>query len=173
MNTSVPLNGDVIIEGDTARLFFQRQLPHPPERVWSALTDPVQLKQWMMAASFSVEARVGGQVASKAGPSQIAAHGKILTWDPPRVFEYEWISEPRTEMPAGEDSVVRWELAPFGGGTRLTLEHRRLTRSTGTGFGPGWHAFLDRLDALLEGRPLPEWLARFNALKVGYPGWAE
>jgi uncharacterized protein YndB with AHSA1/START domain len=112
-------------------------------------------------------------VETVAGPAQIHARGRILKWEPPHVYEYEWIAEPRKEMPNGESSVVRWELTPLDGETLLTLEHRRLTRGTGTGFAPGWHAFLDRLAAQVAGTPLPDWMERFSAVCAGYPGWAE
>jgi uncharacterized protein YndB with AHSA1/START domain len=173
MNAQPSLNGEVTFEGDFARLHYQRTLRHPPERVWAALTDPAELSQWFMAVTASIEPRAGGQMETLAGPAQIRAHGKVLVWDPPRVFEHEWITGPRSEIPDGEHSIVRWELRPVGQGTLLTLEHRRLTRMTGTGFGPGWHAFLDRMEALLDGRPMPAWHERFAAVCRGYPGWEQ
>lgn len=173
MNTQPSLNGEVTFDGDFARIHFQRQLSHPPERVWEALTDPAELRQWFMAASAGIEGKAGGSVETVAGPAQIRAWGKILVWDPPRVFEHEWITGARAEIPRGENSVVRWELKPVGKGTLLTLEHRRLTRQTGMGFGPGWHTFLDRLGALLDGEPMPGWMERFAAVKGGYPGWED
>jgi uncharacterized protein YndB with AHSA1/START domain len=165
------LSGEVTFDGDFARLFYQRRLPHPPEKVWAAITDPEQLKKWFMASSVTLDGRPGGSVEIVAGPSQIHSHGRILAWDPPRVYEYEWIAPPRAEMPQGENSVVRWELAPVEGETLLTLVHRRLTRPTAVGFAPGWHAFLDRLAAQLAGQPLPDWMQRFGEAKGAYPGW--
>jgi uncharacterized protein YndB with AHSA1/START domain len=166
-----PLNGEVTFDGKYARLFYQRRLPHPRERVWAALTDPEQVKKWLMAASVAIDGREGGSYETVAGPSHIRATGKILTWDPPRAYEYEWIVEPREELPEGENSFVRWELADVGGETVLTLEHRRLTRATGLGFAAGWHAFIDRLSALLEDQPLPDWISRFAELRREYPAW--
>ncbi len=165
------LNGEVTFDGDFARLFYQRHLPHSPEKIWAALTDPDQLKQWFMATGVKLDGRTGGSVEMSAGPGQIHSQGRILTWDPPHVYEYEWIAEPRPELPAGENSVVRWELKTVPGGTLLTLVHRHLTRPTATGFGPGWHAFLDRLAAQLAGSALPSWMERFTAAQNGYPGW--
>ncbi|HEY5226915.1 MAG TPA: SRPBCC family protein [Opitutaceae bacterium] len=165
------LNGELTYDGDFARLFYQRRLPYPRERVWAALTDPEQVKKWLMATSVAIDGRPGGSLDTVAGPSQIRATGKILTWDPPRAYEYEWVVEPREELPKGENSFVRWELADVGGETVLTLEHRRLTRATGSGFAAGWHAFLDRLAALVDGRPLPDWIKRFTELQRDYPGW--
>ncbi|HEY1764804.1 MAG TPA: SRPBCC family protein [Opitutaceae bacterium] len=165
------LNGEVTLDGEFARLYYQRRLPHAPERVWAAITDPAQLKHWFMASSARIDGRQGGSFETVAGPAQIRAHGRIITWDPPRVYEHEWITEPRDEIPQGESSFVRWELTPVEGETLLTLEHRRLTKMTAVGFAPGWHAFLDRLAALLGKQPLPDWMQRFCVLQESYPGW--
>jgi uncharacterized protein YndB with AHSA1/START domain len=175
MNTSSArhptLNGEVTFDGDFARLFYQRRLPHPPEKVWAAITDPAQLKQWFMARDVKFDGRPGGSVEMSAGPAQIHWQGRILTWDPPHVYEYEWIADPRPEFPKGENSVVRWELAPVDGATLLTLTHRHLSRPTAMGFGPGWHAFLDRLAAQIAGQSIPDWMERFTSVQSGYPGW--
>jgi len=32
--------------GDRWQLHFTRRLPHPPEKVWRALTEPEHLKEW-------------------------------------------------------------------------------------------------------------------------------
>jgi uncharacterized protein YndB with AHSA1/START domain len=165
------LNGEITFDGDYARLFYQRRLPHPPEKVWAAITDPAQLKQWFMATEIKIDGRPGGSVEMKAGPAQIHSQGRILTWEPPHVYEYEWIAKPRPELPQGENSVVRWELKAIGHETLLTLVHRHLTRRTATGFGPGWHAFLDRLAAQTAGESLPAWMERFAAVQGSYPGW--
>jgi uncharacterized protein YndB with AHSA1/START domain len=166
-----PLNGELTFDGDYARLFYQRRLPHPPERVWAALTDPAQVMQWLMASSVALDGRPGGSLETVAGPSHIRAQGKILAWDPPRVYEYEWNVDPRPELPEGERSFVRWELSAIEGETLLTLEHRRLSRSAGLGFASGWHAFLDRLAALIDGAALPDWMERFTQLRKNYPAW--
>ncbi len=62
---------------------------------------------------------------------------RALTWDPPAVFEHEWKVEPRSELPAGENAVIRWELRRDGEGTMLHLEHRNLNRETELGFASG------------------------------------
>src|SRR4030095_10010884 len=118
-----PEKGQVIFEGSTATLVFKRYLAHSPETVWSALTDPEQLGEWFMTTA-RIEGRQGGAVDLISGISRFHVTGSILEWDPPKLYEYEWNVEPRTELPTGERSVVRWELTPAQGGTMLTLTHR-------------------------------------------------
>ena len=160
--------GEIVNEGDHATLVFRLKLDHPPAAVWKALTDPEHLAKWYMAEAV-LDARPGGHVDLHAGVSRFHVTGKILLWEPPRVFEHEWKVAPRPEMPQGEDAVIRWELEPEDGGTVLRLTHRGLHRLTATGFAPGTHAFLDRLTAHLAGRPLPGWQQRFQEVAPGYP----
>jgi uncharacterized protein YndB with AHSA1/START domain len=160
--------GKVIVEGDRATLVFRRRLEHPPEAVWKALTDPAELSRWYMTKG-TIEGREGGMVDFHAGPSQLHVRGRILTWEPPVVFEHEWKVSPRGEMPAGEDAIIRWELHRDGEGTVLQLEHRKLGRETALGFAPGTHAFLDRLEAQLARRALPDWQERYRQVAPAYP----
>src|SRR5207302_9053105 len=83
----------------------------------------------------------------------------------------EWNVEPRKDLPKGERSIVRWELTSVGGTTLLRFSHRRLTRQTALVFAGGMHAFLDRLEDQLEGRPLGNWLARVGEVRSEYPQW--
>jgi len=163
--------GEVQVDGDTATLVFTRQLPHPPDVVWAALTDEQQFCAWF-ATTAQIEPRAGGVVDMVSGPSQMRWTGHVLTWDPPHIFEYDWNIAPRPEIPHGEASVVRWELAASGAGTTLTLTHRRLTKPTALGFAPGTHAFLDRLAAYLDQTQLPNWTVRFAAVQHLYPSWS-
>lgn len=162
--------GVVDTEGDHVTLRYERFLRHAPEVVWGALTEPEQLAAWFMQ-SGSIEARAGGAIDVVMGVSQFHWTGAILTWDPPHIYEHEWNMDPRPEVPFGERTVVRWELTPVDGGTRVVVRHRHLTRGTGLGFAPGFHAFLDRLAAQLDGEPLPNWMKRYDEVRHAYPAW--
>jgi len=43
--------------------------------------------------------------------------------------------------------------------------------ATARGFAPGTHVLLDRLEAQLDGQPLPQWMPRFEELMALYPQW--
>lgn len=167
--SQVSPTGDIQYDGEYATLTFSRRVRHPPEDVWSAITDPKQLQSWYMTRAVIASGR-GGSIDFISGPSHFHATGRILRWDPPpRLFEHEWKVEPRPELPSGEESLVRWELARDGDGTRITLVHQRLTRRTATGFAPGIHAFLDRLAAQLDGASIPDWRGRVEEVRKHYP----
>lgn len=165
--------GKVVRNAEKATLVFYRHLAHPQERVWQALTDPEQLAGWYMTRAV-IDGRRGGSIDFVAGPSKLHVTGRIITWEPPRIFEHEWKVEPREELPGGENAVIRWELARDGEGTMLHLEHRNLSYQTAAGFAPGTHSFIDRLEAQLDGLPLPSWMERYRRVADQYPpSWVQ
>ena len=71
-------------------------------------------------------------------------------------------------FPRGEpESVIRWELKEDSD-TLLTMTHSRLTKSTALSLAPGWHAYLDRLEAILNNQVPPDWARRFAEVKKLY-----
>jgi uncharacterized protein YndB with AHSA1/START domain len=147
-----------------ATLVVRRLVRHPPGVVWTAITDPDAVRRWFLT-EVKVDQRVGGTIELTTGSYHVHATGRVLSWDPPRLYEYEWNVAPRPSLPDGERSIVRWELRPTEGGTLLTVTHIDLTERTAAVFGAGLDAFLDRLGAQLEGRPLPDWEQRLREIR--------
>jgi uncharacterized protein YndB with AHSA1/START domain len=165
--------GRLIVEGDTATLVFERILHHAPELVWEAIATPEGLREWLMCSEARIDGRTGGTIEMVSGPPRYRSKGKILNWDPPRMFEYEWNVAPVAEMPLGQNAIFRFELTARGSSTLLTVTYRRITKQNAPGFLPGTHAFLDRLEAQLDKKPLPDWTGRFNELLSQYPAWTK
>jgi uncharacterized protein YndB with AHSA1/START domain len=164
--------GVLVEEGEYATLTFQRVYRHAIEHVWDAIATPKGLRRWLMCTHALIEGRVGGRIELVSGPPGYRSTGKILAWDPPRVLEYEWNVGPVPEMPHGEHAIFRYKLAPKGDSTELVVTYRRITAQTARGFLPGLHAFLDRLEAQLDTRVLPDWMQRFIELRAKYPEWS-
>lgn len=161
---STPL-GTILLEDGRAAICFERRYPYPVETVWTALTEPSELAAWL--GHVQLEGRAGGAILIEAGPSHIPVQhrrvtGRIFVRDPPRVLEYEW------RQAIVEESTLRFELQPDGDATILKLTHRWLSVPNAGGFIPGWHAYLDRLDARLGGDEIPDWSQRFGALRPLY-----
>ena len=164
-------NGTVTIEGEYATLTYKRHLSYPREVVWKAITDPKELAGWMNTKA-AIDGLNGGAIDFVNTVSGFHTEGRILVWDPQRVFEHEWHITPNPSLPDGEpEAIIRWELKQDGdsNNTLLTLTHIRLTKSTSQNFAPGWHAYLDRLEASLSNEVLPDWTQRFGAVKKLYP----
>ena len=160
--------GTVTYEGDAAVIVFERRLRHPAEVVWRALTEPEHLARWYLTEA-RIDGRAGGAIDYVSGPNRLHVTGRILVWDPPRIFEHEWNLAAEKWHPGGERSVVRWELTPDGDGTILRVIHRGLSRRTASGFVAGIHAFLDRLEEELDGAALTDWTERVGEVRARYP----
>lgn len=129
--------------GESWTLLLVRDLRHPPDRVWEALTDPAQLAEWAPFDADRNLASVGPVELTAAGaPTPQISTGTVKLAEPPSLLEYNW---------GGQD--LRWELTPLGQGTRLTLWHNIDRRYIAWG-AAGWHVCFDVLDRLLAGTPL-------------------
>ncbi len=144
-------------QGDEWTLVLVRDLRHPPERVWEALTDPVHLREWAPFDADSSLARVGSVKLSTVGtPAPQVSDTVVRRAEPPSLLEYSW---------GGSD--LRWQLEPMDGGTRLTLWHNIDRRFIAWG-AAGWHVCLDVLDHQLAGEPIGR-IVGADAMK--FDGW--
>jgi hypothetical protein len=138
-------------DGEKWTLILVRQLRHPPEKVWQALTDPVHLREW---APFDVDEGLGtvGMVKLTWAGTPTPLETRVTRADAPKRLEY---------------NDTRWELEAFGGGTRLTLWHNIDRRFISWGTA-GWHICFDVLERLLAGEPIGR-IVGGEAMK--FPGW--
>ena len=151
--TPSPASGaEIRKDGEKWTLVLVRELRHPPEKVWHALTDPAHLREW---APFEVD-RSMGAVGTTVKLTWVGAPTPVETTvtraDAPKVLEY---------------NDIRWELEALGGGTRLTLWHSIDRRFISMGEA-GWHICFDVLDQLLSGTPIGR-IVGGDAMKFG--GW--
>jgi len=137
---------------DKWTLILVRELRHSPEKVWLALTDPAQLRDW---APFVVDANlgtVGVTVKLTWVGNPIPIDTTVTRADAPTVLEF---------------GDIRWELEDLGDGTRITLWHIIDRRFIAWG-AAGWHIACDVLDSVLAGRPMGR-IVGPDAMKFG--GW--
>ncbi|MFI9591730.1 SRPBCC family protein [Nonomuraea sp. NPDC052265] len=130
---------------DRWTLVFVRDLRHPPEKVWRALTEPGRLSAWAPYTADRDLSEAGGVTLTMIDdekPQDMVA--EVVRADPPRLLEYTF----------GTD-LLRWELAATGDGTRLTLRHTVQDRDMLPKVAAGWHICLDVAEKLLEGQPIP------------------
>lgn len=155
-------DGTIFVTGNIAVISFERRLRHPVETVWAALADPAERAAWL--GQGTIDEHAGGSIAVRTGPAgfERVMSGKVLTWQPPHVLEHEWV------QPGLDTSVVRYELERDTGGTILRLTHRRSVTPAATGGRAGWHAYLDRLAAHLDGEPVPPWAERRGQVQDAY-----
>lgn len=144
-------------DGDKWTLVLVRNLRHPPAKVWQALTDPEQLREW---APFDSDRNLGtigtARLSTVGAPTPQVSDSHIKRADAPRTLEYGW---------GAQD--IRWELEPLGGGTRLTLWHNIDRRYIAMG-AAGWHICFDVLDRFLADESIGR-IVGPEAMKFG--GW--
>lgn len=143
-------------DGDRWTLVLVRDIRHPRSKVWDALTDPAQLREW---APFDADRNL-----ATAGPVTLTTVGTstphvsetvVKRADSPRLLEYRW---------GGND--LRWELEPIDGGTRVTLWHNIDRHYISMG-AAGWHIGFDVLERHLAGRPIGR-IVGADAMKFGW-----
>jgi uncharacterized protein YndB with AHSA1/START domain len=146
-------------------LRFERWLNHPPEKVWTAITDPAEMANWFPARVEFPAGSEPGVPAPGPGPGTPLRFsfgdagidlggryrdGEVLEFDRPKVYAFRWF-----------DSVLRFELVPEAAGCRLVFTHAFSAAGT-WGDRPaavrnavGWDACLDTLTARLDGGEPP------------------
>jgi len=147
-------------DGENWTLILVRELRHSPDKVWQALTDPAQLREWAPFDADRPLDQAGSTVklTTVGAPTPQVSETRITRADSQRVLEYTW---------GGKD--IKWQLEPLNGGTRLTLWHNIDRQFVSMG-AAAWHICIDVLDHLLGGKPLGRIVAG-DALKFG--GWQQ
>lgn len=145
-------------DGEKWTLVLVRELRHAPERVWQALTDPAQLREWAPFDADGSLATAGAAVklTTVGAPAPHVTESRVTRADAPKVLVYNW---------GGFD--MRWELEPLAGGTHLTLWTNIDRRYMAMG-AAGWHICFDVLDHLLGGAPIGR-IVGPDAMK--FSGW--
>jgi len=143
-------------DGENRTLILVRELRHPPEKVWKALTDPARLREW---APFDADRSLGAvglvRLTTVGTPTPQTSETRVACADEPMLLEYRW-----------GDKDIRWQLEPLGDGTCLTLWHN-LDRGFISMGAAGWHICLDVLERLLADDPIGR-IVGGAAMKFGW-----
>jgi uncharacterized protein YndB with AHSA1/START domain len=144
-------------EGDLWTLVVTKDLRHPPQRVWQALIDPAELREWAPFEADGPLAAAGAKamLTTVGAPAPHVTETTVKRADPPKTLEYNW---------GGFD--MRWQLEPAAGGTRLTLWINIDRRYIAMG-AAGWQICFDVLERLLDGHPIGR-IAGPEATKFGW-----
>jgi len=125
----------------TRSVVVERDFPHPPEKIWRALTQPHLIEEWLMKNDFKPTVGHGFNLRADWG----AVACEVLTVDPHKTLSYTWGAY-------GLESVVTWTLTPTGSGTRLRMEQVGFRPDQQQAYGgakAGWPQFLANLERVL------------------------
>jgi uncharacterized protein YndB with AHSA1/START domain len=131
-------------ETATPSIRLEYDLPHPPEKVWRALTEPELLSAWLMASDM--QPTVGSSFTFKAEPTPWwdgIVRCDVLEAEHPKRLRYTWRSGAGA---SGLDTIVTFTLTATASGTRLVLEHTGFQPSNAFAFdgaAKGWQRNVD------------------------------
>lgn len=142
---------------DTRTITVEYDLPHPPAKVWRALTEPALLGKWLMPNDIAPV--VGHRFTFQTKPIgdwDGVVHCQVLTVEPAKRLAYSWMGGSEAERKDGRalNTVATWTLREKAGGTLLLLEHSGFRPQDEFAFnamGSGWRGSVaDRISAILD-----------------------
>ena len=128
---------------ETLSVVVEREIPHPPEKIWRALTQPHLIQEWLMNNDFAPT--VGHRFKFTADWGSVDC--EVQEVEANRVLAYSWGAY-------GLGTVVTWTLTPTGKGTHLRVEQSGFSadkkqQAYYNGAKWGWPNFFDKLEHVL------------------------
>ena len=139
---------------ETLSVVVERELPHPPEKIWRALTESLLIEQWLMKNDF--EPVVGHRFTFRADPMPHwngITDCEVLVVEPSKRLSYSWNASGE-ESANGLKTVVTWTLTPTEGGTLVRMEQsgfRPEEEQNFQGANYGWQQFIAGLERVAAG----------------------
>jgi len=135
---------------ETQSVVVEREMPHPPEKLWRALTQPHLIEEWLMNNDFKPV--VGHQFNFRA---DYLPNGKlnceVLAIEPNKTLSYTWGST-SDNAAFNVKSVVTFTLTPTPTGTHLRMEQSGFRPDQKQAYGGakyGWQQFFGKLEQVL------------------------
>ena len=110
---------DTTAASQSESISFEFDLPHSPEKVWRALTDPELLAQWLLPIATELKLDPGAAFIFKTQPYpgwDGTVNCRLVEIEAERKLSYTWA------VFGDIDTVVTFTLTPTTSGTRLSLE---------------------------------------------------
>jgi uncharacterized protein YndB with AHSA1/START domain len=107
---------DMTPRGQVESISFEFDLPHSPQKVWRALTDPELLAEWLLPViGFELQPGAAFTFKTQAYPGwDGTVNCRLLEIEPHRKISYTWT------VPF-LDTVVTFTITPTESGTRLSV----------------------------------------------------
>lgn len=126
---------------ETLSVVVEREIDHPPEKIWRALTQPHLIEEWLMKNDFQPKVDHRFNLRGDWG----AVDCRVMVVEPNKTLSYTWAA-------MGLESVVTWTLTPTSTGTHLRMEQvgfRPDQQRAYQGAKHGWQQFFAKLEQLL------------------------
>src|SRR5262245_21591238 len=129
----------------------------PPEQVWSALTEPARIKEWMVGSNVSTSWEVGSPITwqGEYDGRSYEDKGEVLEFDPPRRLSVTHYSPLMGQEDRPENyHTISYALAPGAdaGPTTVTLDQDgNDSQEQAEQFSQNWQSMLNALKSAVEG----------------------
>jgi uncharacterized protein YndB with AHSA1/START domain len=136
------------ISTETRSIIVERQMPHPPDKIWRALTQPHLIAEWLMKNDFEP---VVGHRFNLRGDWGGVLDCEVLAVEPHRTLSYTW-NFAHDDAAFNLQSVVTFTLAPTRAGTLLRMEQQGFRpdqKQAYRGAQAGWRQFFAKLEEVL------------------------
>ena len=139
----------------TRSIVMEREMPHPPEKIWRALTQGPLIEEWLMQTDF--QPVVGHKFNFRTAPQPHwngVTDCEVLTVEPHKRLSYTWNASGE-EAANGPKTIVTWTLTPASGGTLVRMEHsgfRPEHERNYQGANYGWQKFIAALEQVVATR---------------------
>jgi len=133
---------------DVKTVVVERDIAHPPEKLWRALTQPHLIEEWLMKNDFAP--RVGHRFNLRGDWGGVL-DCEVLVVEPNKELAYTWNFK-HDDAAFSLESVVTFTLTPTSAGTRLRMEQTGFRPDQKQAFGgahAGWKQFFEKLDQVL------------------------
>jgi uncharacterized protein YndB with AHSA1/START domain len=133
---------------DIKTVVVEREIAHPPEKLWRALTQPHLIEEWLMKNDFAP--RVGHRFNLRGDWGGVL-DCEVLAVEPHRKLSYTWNFR-HDDAAFNLTSVVTFTLTPTAKGTHLRMEQSGFRPDQRQAFGgarQGWEQHLAKLDQVL------------------------
>jgi uncharacterized protein YndB with AHSA1/START domain len=133
---------------ETRSVVVEREMPHPPEKLWRALTQPHLIQEWLMKNDFKP---VVGHRFNLTGEWGGVMDCEVLEVEPNRTLSYTW-NFSHEDAAYDMKSVVVFTLTPTSTGTHLRMEQSGFRPDQKQAFGgahAGWKQFFAKLEEML------------------------
>ena len=135
---------------DIRTVVIERDIAHPPEKIWRALTEPHLIAEWLMKNDFRPDV---GHRFNLTGEWGGVLDCEVLDIEPHRTLSYSW-NFSHDDVAFDLRSVVTFTLTPIAAGTHLRVEQSGFRPEQKQAFGGaklGWQQFLEKLETLVAG----------------------
>jgi uncharacterized protein YndB with AHSA1/START domain len=136
------------MRAETRSVVVEREIPHPPEKIWRALTQPHLIAEWLMKNDF--EPAVGHRFNLRGDWGGVL-DCEVLVVEPNSTLSYTW-NFTHDDTAFDLRSVVTFTLTPTSTGTLLRMEQVGFRPDQKQAYGgakAGWQGFLANLEQVL------------------------